>query len=154
MGKFEINKDKAGKFRFNLKAGNHQVILSSQGYATKSACENGIESVRKNSKDDKMFDRKKAKDGSPYFSLKSSNGQAIGSSEMYSSTSAMSKGIASIKKNAPKATVQDISGKIVIHPCLQPRFFQGPWQCGRSRLRMSSAPTMSTKISFPAHPAA
>ncbi len=109
MGKFEINKDKAGKFRFNLKAGNHQVILSSQGYSTKSACENGIESVRKNCKDDKMFDRKKAKDGSPYFSLKSSNGQVIGSSEMYSGTSAMSKGIASIKKNAPKAKVQDNS---------------------------------------------
>lgn len=109
MGKFEINKDKAGKFRFNLKAGNHQVILSSQGYATKAACENGIESVRKNSKDDSMFDRKKAKDGSPYFSLKSTNGQVIGSSEMYSSTSAMSKGIASIKKNAPKASVQDNS---------------------------------------------
>ncbi len=56
-----------------------------------------------------MFDRKKAKDGSPYFSLKSTNGQVIGSSEMYSSTSAMSKGIASIKKNAPKATIQDNS---------------------------------------------
>ncbi len=109
MGKFEINKDKAGKFRFNLKAGNHQVILSSQGYATKSSCENGIESVRKNSQEDKMFDRKKAKDGSPYFSLKATNGQIIGSSEMYSSTSAMAKGIASIKKNAPKATVQDNS---------------------------------------------
>ena len=109
MGKFEINKDKAGKFRFNLKAGNHQVILSSQGYSTKSACENGIESVRKNCKDDNMFDRKKAKDGSPYFSLKSSNGQVIGSSEMYSGTSAMSKGIASVKKNAPKAKVQDNS---------------------------------------------
>jgi len=107
MGKFEINKDKAGKFRFNLKAGNHQVILSSQGYATKKACENGIESVRKNSKSDKMFDKKKAKNGSPFFSLKATNGQIIGSSEMYSSTSAMNKGIASIKKNAPKAKVQD-----------------------------------------------
>jgi len=109
MGKFEIKKDKAGKFRFNLKAGNHQVILSSQGYSTKKACENGIESVRKNCKNDKMFDRKKAKNGSPFFSLKSSNGQVIGSSEMYSGTSAMNKGIASIKKNAPKAKVHDIS---------------------------------------------
>lgn len=54
-----------------------------------------------------MFDRKKAKNGAPYFSLKSTNGQVIGSSEMYSSTSAMSKGIASIKNNAPKAKVQD-----------------------------------------------
>ncbi len=109
MGKFEIKKDKAGKFRFNLKAGNHQVILSSEAYNTKAACENGIESVRKNSKEDKLFDRKKAKDGSPYFSLKSTNGQVIGASEMYSSTSAMSKGIASVKENATKATVQDNS---------------------------------------------
>lgn len=109
MGKFEIKKDKKGNFRFNLKAGNHQVILSSQGYKTKAACENGIESVRKNSKDDKMFDRKKAKNGSPFFSLKSKNGQAIGKSEMYSGTSAMNKGIASIKKNAPKAKVQDLT---------------------------------------------
>jgi len=107
MGKFEINKDKSGKFRFNLKAGNGQVILSSQGYKTKSSCDNGIESVRKNCKTDKMFERKTAKNGSPYFSLKSTNGQIIGSSEMYSSKSSMENGIASIKKNAPKATISD-----------------------------------------------
>ena len=109
MGKFEIKKDKAGKFRFNLKAGNHQVILSSEAYNTKAACENGIESVRKNSKVDKLFDKKKAKDGSPCFNLKSTNGQVIGSSQMYANTSSMSKGIASVKKNASKATVQDNS---------------------------------------------
>lgn len=98
MGKFEINTDKAGKFRFNLKAGNGQVILSSQGYTTKSACENGIESVKKHSQDDENFERNTAKDGSPYFNLKASNGQVIGNSEMYSSDSAMENGIASVKK--------------------------------------------------------
>jgi hypothetical protein len=107
MGKFEINTDKAGKFRFNLKADNGQVILSSQGYASKSGCDNGIDSVRTNSKSDGMFDRCSAKNGSPYFCLKSSNGQVIGNSEMYSSNSAMEKGIASVKKNAPKAKVVD-----------------------------------------------
>ena len=109
MGKFEIKKDKSGKFRFNLKAGNGQVILSSQGYASKSGCDNGIESVRKNSQNDDMFDRCEAKDGSPYFCLKSSNGQVIGNSEMYSSNSAMENGIASVKKNAPDASVEDNS---------------------------------------------
>ena len=73
MGKFEIKTDKAGKFRFSLKAGNGQVILASQGYANKAGCENGIESVRKNSQNDAMFERLEAKDGSPYFNLKSSN---------------------------------------------------------------------------------
>ncbi len=109
MGKFEIKKDKRGQFRFNLKAGNHQVILSSEGYKTRASCDNGIESVRKNSKNDKMFERKTAKDGSPYFNLKSTNGQVIGSSEMYSSKSSMENGIASVVKNAPKATISDLS---------------------------------------------
>ncbi|MBT8298359.1 MAG: YegP family protein [Maribacter sp.] len=109
MGKFEIKKDKAGKFRFNLKAGNGQVILSSEAYNTKSACENGIESVMKNSQNDSMFERKEAKNGSPYFNLKASNGQVIGKSEMYSGKSGMENGIASVKKNAAKASTVDNS---------------------------------------------
>jgi len=109
MGKFEIKTDKSGKHRFNLKSSNGQVILSSQGYSAKSGCDNGIDSVRKNSQDDSMFDRCTAKDGSPYFCLKSSNGQVIGNSEMYSSVAAMENGIASVKKNAPDATVDDNS---------------------------------------------
>ena len=50
MGKFEIKKDKAGEFRFNLKARNGQVILSSEGYKAKPSCMNGIEYVRKEDK--------------------------------------------------------------------------------------------------------
>ena len=46
--KFEIYNDKAGEFRFRLKARNGQIIATSEGYVTKSSCENGIESVRKN----------------------------------------------------------------------------------------------------------
>ncbi len=109
MGKFEIKKDKAGKFRFNLKAANGQVILSSEAYESKSACENGIESVRKNSGDNARYERKEAKNGSPYFNLKASNGQVIGTSEMYSQTSGMENGISSVKKNAPGASVEDNS---------------------------------------------
>ena len=56
MGKFEITKDKAGEFRFNLKAGNGQVILSSEGYKTKDACNNGIASVKKNAPDASVED--------------------------------------------------------------------------------------------------
>lgn len=109
MGKFEITKDKSGKHRFNLKAGNGQIILSSQGYESKSGCTNGVESVRKNSQDDARFDRKTAKDGSPYFNLTSTNGQIIGNSEMYSTASAMENGVESVKKNAPDAEVVDNS---------------------------------------------
>lgn len=109
MGKFEVKKDSSGKFRFNLKSGNGQVILSSEAYNTKAACDNGIESVRKNAPDDNRYERKVAKDGSPYFNLKAANSQVIGASQMYSSESAMENGIESIKKNAPTATVEEVA---------------------------------------------
>lgn len=107
MGKFEINLDNAKQYRFNLKAGNGEIILRSEGYTTKSSCENGIDSVRTNSQDDGKFERLDASNGSPYFNLKASNGQVIGTSQMYSSNSARETGIASVKTNAPSASVED-----------------------------------------------
>ncbi|WP_396172968.1 YegP family protein [Flavobacterium sp.] len=109
MGKFVITKRTNGEFQFNLKAGNGQVILSSQGYATKASCENGIESVRKNSADDARFDRKTSTNGKDYFNLTATNGQIIGSSELYESLAARENGIESVKKNAPDAGVEDLS---------------------------------------------
>lgn len=50
-GKFELFTDKGGKFRFNLKASNGQIIASSEAYESKAAALNGIESVRKNAPD-------------------------------------------------------------------------------------------------------
>ncbi len=107
MGKFVITKRANDEFQFNLKAGNGQTILSSEGYTTKAACLNGIESVKTNSQDDSKFDKKESSNGKPYFNLKASNGQIIGSSEMYESTSARDNGIASVKTNAPDATTDD-----------------------------------------------
>lgn len=107
MGKFVITKRVNGEFQFNLKAGNGQTILASEGYATKAACENGIESVRKNAQEDGRFDRKESSNGKFYFNLKASNGQIIGNSEMYESLASMENGVESVKKNAPDAVVED-----------------------------------------------
>jgi len=109
MAKFEIYKDKKGEFRFRLKAGNGQTILASEGYAAKSGCNNGIESVKKNAPDDSKYERLESKSGKPYFNLKAGNSQVIGTSEMYSSTSAMENGIESVKKNAPSASIEDLA---------------------------------------------
>lgn len=106
MGKFVISKRTNGEFQFNLKADNGQVILTSEGYTTRAACENGIEAVRKNAADDTRYDRKKSTNNKHYFNLKASNGQIIGTSEMYESSSAMENGIASVKKNAPSASIE------------------------------------------------
>ena len=107
MGKFVITKRGNGEFQFNLKAGNGQTILSSEGYSTKAACTSGIESVKKNSQDDGRFEKLESKSGKPYFNLKASNGQIIGSSEMYESTSGRDAGIASVKTNAADAATDD-----------------------------------------------
>jgi uncharacterized protein len=107
MGKFIISKRANGEFQFNLKADNGEVILSSEGYTAKANCVNGIESVKKNAGDDGNFDRKKSKNGKDYFNLKSTNGQIIGTSEMYESIANMEVGIASVKKNASTAVVEE-----------------------------------------------
>jgi uncharacterized protein YegP (UPF0339 family) len=107
MGSFVISKRKNGEFQFVLKAGNGQVILASEGYSSKAACDNGIESVRKNSQVEARFDRLEAKNGKFYFNLKATNGQIVGNSEMYESVAARDNGIASVAKNAPDADVKE-----------------------------------------------
>lgn len=108
MGKFEIKIRKDGEFQFNLKAGNGEIILTSEGYTTKAACLNGIESVKKNSADDNKFEVLEAKNGKIYFRLKAGNGQVIGASQMYASNATCKKGIASVKKNAPDAVIVEV----------------------------------------------
>ena len=105
MGKFVVTLRKNGEFQFNLKATNGQVILTSEGYTTKAACLNGIESVRKNGPVEERYEFKVAKNGKPFFNLKASNGQVIGASQMYASEVTLKKGIASVAANAPEAPV-------------------------------------------------
>ena len=109
MGKFEITTRRNGEFQFNLKATNGQVILTSQGYKTKANCINGIESVKKNSADEGRFERKVAADGRPFFNLIATNGQVIGSSQMYANETNMNNGIASVMNNAPEAEIVDLT---------------------------------------------
>jgi uncharacterized protein len=107
MGKFVISKRKNGEFQFNLKARNGQTILTSEGYSTRTACDSGIDSVRKNSQVDARFEKKEAANGKLYFNLRSSNGQVIGTSEMYEAAGGRNNGVASVRKNAPDAVIVD-----------------------------------------------
>ncbi len=108
MGKFEMSRRANGEHQFNLKADNRQTVLSSEGYLSKSACENGIESVRKNAPVDENYSRNQASNGKHYFTLKAANKQVIGTSQMYESKAGMEGGIASVKANAPEATVVEV----------------------------------------------
>lgn len=108
MGYFTLFKsDKNDEYYFNLKAPNHEIILASQGYTSKGAAENGIESVMVNATEEGRFERHVAQNGQFYFNLKSGNGQVIGTSEMYTTTASRDNGIESVKKNAPDAEIKD-----------------------------------------------
>lgn len=107
VGKFVISKRENDEYQFVLKATNGQIILESQGYKAKASAENGIESVKRNAQDDSRFDRKVSTNDKPYFNLIATNGQIIGTSEMYESEASRDNGIESVKKNAPDAKVED-----------------------------------------------
>jgi uncharacterized protein YegP (UPF0339 family) len=104
--KFDLKQGASGQFMFNLKAGNGEVILTSELYKQKQSAIAGIDSVKANAGDDNRYDRKTAKNGQPYFVLTAMNGQIIGKGEMYSSVSAMENGIQSVKTNGPVAAIE------------------------------------------------
>ncbi len=107
--KFEIYKDKAGEFRFRLKAGNGENILASEGYKAKASCIKGIESVKKNAKDAGRFDVGATKAGKFRFNVKASNGQIVGTSQSYANEAGCQSGVACVMKDAPDAKVEDNS---------------------------------------------
>lgn len=119
-GKFVIDNAKNG-IKFNLVAGNGEIIATSEVYTTKAACLNGIESVRKNSAAEienqtakevvpvkgAKFEIYKDKAGEFRFRLKAGNGQIIAVGEGYKALSGCKNGIDSIKRNAPEAEIVD-----------------------------------------------
>jgi hypothetical protein len=108
-GHFELKKDAKGKYMFNLKAANNEVVLTGESYSSKTAAQDGIASVIKNAASDKNFERKKSSDDKPYFTLKSAdNGQTLGRSEMYSSAAAMEKGVKAVMSAAKGAKTKEV----------------------------------------------
>ena len=119
MGKFVIKAVLSG-VKFDLKAANGEVIATSEVYASKAACKNGVASVKKNSAAAAVEDqtvegyaREKHpkfvvyldKAGEFRFRLLATNGQNIAASEGYTTKESCMDGIASVKKNAPDADV-------------------------------------------------
>ena len=120
MGKFVMKKTNTG-VKFDLKAGNGEVIATSEVYTTDAACKNGIESVKKNApvaavedqtvegyatEKNPQFEVYTDKAGEFRFRLKATNGQIIAVSEGYTAKASCLNGIESVKKNAPDAAVE------------------------------------------------
>ena len=119
MGKFAVKTVKTG-VKFDLKAGNGEVIATSEVYNSDAACRNGIESVRKNApiapienqtvegyavEKHPKFEVYLDKAGEFRFRLKARNGEIIAVSEGYKALASCMNGIESVKKNAPDAEI-------------------------------------------------
>jgi len=95
------------QWMFNLVGGNHEVMLTSERYASRQGAQGGIASVKVNAPDDARYARLTNSAGKPYFLLKAANGEPLGSSEAYSSVSARDQGIEAVKKAAPGASTKE-----------------------------------------------
>jgi len=118
MGKFVVKETKTG-IKFDLKAGNGEVIATSEVYSAEKSCLNGIESVKKNCVADvedqtvegyaelknPKFEVYLDKAGEFRFRLKARNGEIIATSEGYKAKASCLNGIESVKKNAPDAEI-------------------------------------------------
>lgn len=107
IGKFVINIAKDGQHYFNLKDVNGQTILKSEMYTTRAACNNGIESVRKNCEDEKRYEYNESSDNRFYFNLKAVNGQIIGTSQMYDTKEEMDSAIQSVIMHGKSTAVEE-----------------------------------------------
>ena len=118
IGKFVVKPAKNG-FKFSLKAGNGEVIASSEVYSGEAACLKGVESVRAASagsvEDQTLpepvalkhpkFELYRDKAGEFRFRLKAKNGEIVATSEGYKAKASCVKGIESVKRNAASAEV-------------------------------------------------
>lgn len=122
MGKFEIKPTANDGWMFNLLADNHEVICTSQVYASVANCKVGVESVRKNcgvAVEDQTADGYEVLKNPKYelytdtagrfrFRLKAANGEIVAASQGYTSKASAKNGIASVGKNAPDAEVDAV----------------------------------------------
>ena len=96
---FEVFEASNGDHYFNLKAANHQVILSSEGYSSRQAALNGVLSVMDHGENEVNFDLWEASNGEFYFTLQARNGAVIGTSETYSTLSNARRGVRTVNRN-------------------------------------------------------
>ncbi len=107
--KFEIFKGKDEDFYIRLYAANARIILATEGYSSREAAKDAIDSIKENAQNRDRFEVREAVNGEPYFVLKAANGAILGRSETYSSQANVDNGIASVMKNAPIAEVDDLT---------------------------------------------
>ncbi len=109
MARFELRSATNGRVVFSLKACNGAVILTSEPLAGKTAAKEGITAVRDSAVVDARYDRRIANNGHHFFLLRSAGGQVLATSERYFSAHALEDGVATVRRSAPDALIQDLT---------------------------------------------
>lgn len=99
--------DASEPFTFSFVGKDGKTALKSENYKEKRSAVNGIESVKKNCTEDSRYELKESSNGKFFYNLKAANSQVIGSSMLYASEADRAAAIAELKKDAPKAEVDD-----------------------------------------------
>lgn len=107
MAEFTLFKASNSLYYFRLRANNGQVLLASEGYSSKAGCLNGVNTVKSIGRADDRYERKTSANGKYYFIIKASNGQIIGTSEMYEFVSARDNAISVAQSMVADAIVND-----------------------------------------------
>ena len=108
MSKFQVYKSAVNsQYYYRLRASNHEIVQSGEGYTTKASCLKGIDSVRRNCVPERF--EKFHTEGQYGFNQKAANGEIIGRSEKYTTSANRDHGIAVVIQEAPTAPTEDIT---------------------------------------------
>ena len=96
-------------FSFTFKSDEGKALVKSENYTAKKSALNGIESVKKNCQNESRYDLKESKNGRFFFNLKASNGQIVGTSALFSSADEREHAIDQLKREAPRAELEEVA---------------------------------------------
>jgi uncharacterized protein YegP (UPF0339 family) len=107
--RYEVKVNAKKQYSFNLKAGNGEIILTSEMYQSKAAALNGIKSVQTNCGNDDAYEVRAAKNGESFFVIRAKNKEVIGRSELYKTAAGARRGIASVKRNGGTTEIKELA---------------------------------------------
>jgi hypothetical protein len=106
---YELKRSVDGKYVFNLKGEQHEVLLTSHPFPKKTEALAAIETMRRSGASESSFELKRAVTGNPFFVLKSERDEVLGRSEFFGSESAAWRAMQAARKQCPTVDVRDWS---------------------------------------------
>ncbi len=105
MSTFNTKVGNDNQYYFNFKNADGKILLTSEGYTTVAARDNGIESVKKNLSNNDRYEHLLSSNGKYYFNIKASNGQVVAKSAMFDNEVDKANALSTIQAEGTDATI-------------------------------------------------